>query len=180
MSVVAAVIADDAGRVLLCRQRQGHQLWGLPGGRIRAAESPIHAVIRDIREESGLETEMVDIVGLYTLTGDGAGAGVPDVVVYVFRGRPTAGEAAVNAPGMVAKLAWYDVAALPHPLTATTRRALADAAAGRSGLLGTVERDPEPEIPDAVDGDATQAEAARVRAATVQAAAVQAAAVRAG
>jgi ADP-ribose pyrophosphatase YjhB (NUDIX family) len=150
MSVVAAIISDSAGRVLLCQQSQGHRLWGLPGGRIRAAESPIHAVIRDVREETGLETEMVDLVGLYTLTGDGAGADVPDVVVYVFRGRVTGGEAAVNTP-RVCRLAWYEVDALPEPSTAVTRTALVDGATGASGVLREVQRDVEPEIPDAVE-----------------------------
>src|SRR5262245_9045859 len=47
-SAVAAVILDPAGRVLLCQQSQGHRLWGLPGGKIRNGESPLHAVVRDI------------------------------------------------------------------------------------------------------------------------------------
>ena len=34
-SAVAAIIEDAAGRVLLCQQAGGHQLWGLPGGRVR-------------------------------------------------------------------------------------------------------------------------------------------------
>ena len=34
-SVVAAVLSDDAGRMLLCHLQQGQVLWGLPGGRIR-------------------------------------------------------------------------------------------------------------------------------------------------
>ena len=37
-----------------------------------------------------------------------------------------------------------------EPMTPTTRYALADAAAGRSGVLCDVERPTEPEIPDAI------------------------------
>ena len=147
-SAVGAVITDDAGRVLLCQQPHGHRLWGLPGGKIRPGESPIHAAIRDIREETGCETEIVDLVGLYQLTGDSCGDDVPDVLTHVFRGRLTASEVAVNSP-RVGRLAWYDPAALPQPLTATTRSALADAVAGHSGVLRMVQRDREPELPDA-------------------------------
>ena len=43
----------------------GPPLWGLPGGKIRNGESPIHAVIRDVREETGTEIEIVDLVGIY-------------------------------------------------------------------------------------------------------------------
>ena len=68
-SAVAAIIVDPAGRVLLCQQSQGHRLWGLPGGRIRTGESPIHAAVRDVREETGTDVEIIDLVGLYTLTG---------------------------------------------------------------------------------------------------------------
>ena len=41
--------------------------------------------------------------------------------------------------------------ALPHPVTATTRAAVADAVAGLSGVMRDVHRDAEPEVPDAVD-----------------------------
>jgi ADP-ribose pyrophosphatase YjhB (NUDIX family) len=148
---VGAVITDDVGRVLLCQQSQGHQLWGLPGGRIRHAESPVHAVIRDVREETGMETEIKDLVGIYQLTGDGCGENLPDVVVHVFRGHLEGGEAALNAPGRIRALAWYEPDALPHPLTATTRTAIHDAMAGRAGVLREVLRDHEPDVPDAVD-----------------------------
>jgi 8-oxo-dGTP diphosphatase len=157
-SAVGAVITDDAGRVLLCQQRHGHRLWGLPGGKVRHDESPIHAAIRDIREETGSESEMVDLVGLYQLTGDGCGDDLPDVLMHVFRGKLIAPEVAVNSP-RIGRLAWCEPDALPQPLTATARIALADAVAGRSGVLRTVVRDTEPEIPDAVDADALAARA---------------------
>ena len=82
-SAVAAVVTDDAGRVLLCQQSQGHRRWGLPGGKVRAAESPVHAAFRDVLEETGMDTELVDLVGIYELTGQA----LPDLVVHVFRGR---------------------------------------------------------------------------------------------
>ncbi|SDZ08952.1 ADP-ribose pyrophosphatase YjhB, NUDIX family [Micromonospora pattaloongensis] len=150
-SAVAAVISDDAGRVLLCQQTQGHRRWGLPGGRIRPAESPVHAAVRDIREETGMETEIADLVGIYHLTGEAAGQGLPDVLVHVFRGRVGAGEATVNAPGRICRLSWHDPTALPEPMTPVTRAALADAVAGRAGVLCDVRRDAEPAIPDATE-----------------------------
>jgi 8-oxo-dGTP diphosphatase len=139
-SVVAAVISDDAGRMLLCQLRQGHVLWGLPGGRIRHGESPVRAVIRDVREETGTNIEIFDLVGLYHLTGDGCGDCLPDLIVHVFRGQ-LHGEVALNAPGRIRRLSWHDPDALPDSLTATTRAAIADAVAGRSGVLREVHRD---------------------------------------
>jgi ADP-ribose pyrophosphatase YjhB (NUDIX family) len=150
-SAVAMVIEDPAGRVLLCQQSQGHRLWGLPGGKIRNGESPLHAVIRDVLEETGTATELIDLVGIYQLTGDACGPDLPDVLVHVFRGRLSKGEVAVNAPGRISRLAWHEPTTLPEPMTATARRALADALAGRSGVLCDVQRDAEPELPEAVD-----------------------------
>jgi 8-oxo-dGTP diphosphatase len=151
-SAVAAVLRDPAGRILLCQQSWGHRLWGLPGGKIRNGESPIQAVIRDIREESGTETDIVDLIGMYQLTGEGCGRDLPDVLMYVFRGRVGAGDVAVNSPGRISRLAWHDPDDLPEPVTATAKVAVADAVAGRSGVLRHVLRHAEPDIPDAVDG----------------------------
>jgi ADP-ribose pyrophosphatase YjhB (NUDIX family) len=146
-SAVAAVIRDPAGRVLLCQQSQGHRLWALPGGKIRHGESPVHAVVREIRAETGTETNIVDLIGLYQLTGDGCGADLPDVLVHVFRGSVDTGDIAVNAPGRIRRLAWHDADSLPEPSTPTARIAVADAAAGRSGVLRAVRRDHEPDVP---------------------------------
>jgi 8-oxo-dGTP diphosphatase len=150
-SAVAAVITDSAGRVLLCQQSQGHRLWGLPGGRIRQAESPMHAAVRDIREETGLETGIVDLVGIYQLTGDTCGEHMPDVLMHVFRGTIDGGEPIINSPGRICRLSWHEPDDLPAPTTATTRTAIADAVADYSGVLREVHRDAEPEIPDAVE-----------------------------
>jgi 8-oxo-dGTP diphosphatase len=140
-SAVAAIIEDAAGRVLLCQQAGGHQLWGLPGGKVRAAESPVHAAVRDIFEETGLEAQIVELVGMYEVTGDGCGEAMPDLFVHVFRGRLDGGGPALNAPGRISRLAWHDPSSLPEPLTATTRTAIADAAAGRTGVIRQIQRD---------------------------------------
>jgi 8-oxo-dGTP diphosphatase len=158
-SAAAAVIRDSVGRVLLCQQSQGHRLWGLPGGRVRHGESPIHAVVRDIREETGTETAIVDLVGMYRLTGDGCGTDLPDVLIHIFRGNVVVGDIAVNAPGRICRLAWHDPYDLPGPVTATARAALADAVAGLSGVLRDVQRDREPEVLDAEGADALAAPA---------------------
>jgi 8-oxo-dGTP diphosphatase len=152
-SAVAAVITDSAGRVLLCQQSQGHRLWCLPGGKIRHAESPMHAAVRDIREETGLETSVIDLVGIYQLTGDTCGENMPDALVHVFRAQIDGGEPIINSPGRISRLSWHDADSLPQPTTPTARSAIADAVAGRSGVLREVHRDAEPEIPDATDGD---------------------------
>jgi hypothetical protein len=98
-----------------------------------------------------MEAEIVDLIGIYQLTGNGCGDGLPDVLMHVFRVHADGIEATVNSPGRICALAWYDPDALPHPTTATTRTAILDAVAGRSGVLRDVLRDKEPDIPEATD-----------------------------
>ena len=94
---VAAVVTDDAGRVLLCQQRQGRRRWGLPGGRVRTGESPIRAAVRDIREESGMETEIVELVGIYHLTA-GASAKVRPATAFLSRRMTSTSSAGSTSP----------------------------------------------------------------------------------
>ncbi|WP_422732982.1 NUDIX hydrolase [Micromonospora sp. WMMD558] len=136
---VAAVVTDSAGRVLLCRQGRGERRYALPGGRLRPGESPVRAVHRDIRAETGWDVDVVDLVGLYHLAEPGtppAGRGgpLPDVLVHVFRAR-VVGSVPAGAPTGGCRLSWHDPAALPEVLTPTTRAALTDALSGRSGVV---------------------------------------------
>ncbi|HEY2791376.1 MAG TPA: NUDIX hydrolase [Micromonosporaceae bacterium] len=150
-SAVAAVIADPAGRLLLCQQSQGQRLWSLPGGKIQIDESPLHAAVRDIRAEVGADVSLVELIGLYKLTdGPGLDSSLGEVLIHVFRARID-GEVTVNAPGLISRLCWHEPADLPGPMTATACAAIDDAVAGRTGVIRTVHRAAAPEFPDAIE-----------------------------
>jgi 8-oxo-dGTP diphosphatase len=58
-TVVAGVLKQD-GKLLICRRRadQPHPLkWEFPGGKLENGESPEAALIRELREELGIESE---------------------------------------------------------------------------------------------------------------------------
>lgn len=61
---VAALIYDDAGRLLLVRQRDGG-VWSTPGGSMEPDETPADAVVRETWEETGLLVEPRRIAGVY-------------------------------------------------------------------------------------------------------------------
>lgn len=63
IQVVAAVITDARGRVLLSRRKEDSDLaglWEFPGGKIEPGESPEQALIRELREEIGIEAVVGD------------------------------------------------------------------------------------------------------------------------
>jgi 8-oxo-dGTP diphosphatase len=56
--------------ILLVRQAAGHSLagqWTVPWGRVDAGESPMAAVIREIREEAGVEAVVEALLGVQEL-----------------------------------------------------------------------------------------------------------------
>ena len=58
--VVAAVIKDGGGRLLVARRPPGSHLaglWEFPGGRVEPGEEPAAALVRELREELGVEAE---------------------------------------------------------------------------------------------------------------------------
>jgi 8-oxo-dGTP diphosphatase len=58
-----ATIVNERGEVLLCHRRDV-DLWNAPGGRVEAGESPWEAVVREIREETGVEAEVVRLASV--------------------------------------------------------------------------------------------------------------------
>jgi 8-oxo-dGTP diphosphatase len=58
--VVACALVDTDGRVLIAQRPEGKQLaglWEFPGGKLEAGESPEEALVRELREELGIETK---------------------------------------------------------------------------------------------------------------------------
>ena len=62
---VFAIIHDGDRRVLLCHRRD-HDLWNLPGGVLEHGEAPWDGVIREVREETGLDVEVSRLLGVYS------------------------------------------------------------------------------------------------------------------
>ena len=57
--VVAAALVDGDGRVLIAKRPEGKHmagLWEFPGGKVQAGETPEAALVRELREELGIDT----------------------------------------------------------------------------------------------------------------------------
>jgi ADP-ribose pyrophosphatase YjhB (NUDIX family) len=61
----SAVVADQEGRILLHR-RDDNALWSVPGGAMEVGESIGQTVVREVKEETGLDVEPYSIIGVYS------------------------------------------------------------------------------------------------------------------
>jgi ADP-ribose pyrophosphatase YjhB (NUDIX family) len=85
---VFAIIFDDKNRILFCHRRD-HDLWNLPGGRLETGEAPWKGVIREVKEETGFDVEVVNMSGVYSKPGT-------NDIVLQFVCRITDGEMTLN------------------------------------------------------------------------------------
>jgi ADP-ribose pyrophosphatase YjhB (NUDIX family) len=109
---VQGAVLDDEQRVLLSR-RADLNIWTLPGGRLDAGELLADAVVREIREETGVLAHIERAVGLYYWSGW-------QRLNVVYSGWPLGGELLRRTPETRANqyFAARDVPAMPWLLPA--------------------------------------------------------------
>lgn len=121
---------DGEPSVLLLRRAvdPGRGAWDLPAGYLEPNESFEHAALREAREESGLQVELVSLAGVYHSPPANA-------VTAVFRARSTAPDASVAPDHESDDHAWIGVSAvddwLPRMAFPSMAAALADWASAR-------------------------------------------------
>ncbi|MGW8526963.1 NUDIX domain-containing protein [Nocardiopsis sp. NPDC055824] len=69
-------VQDEGGRVLVLQRTDNH-LWTIPTGAVKKGESVGQAAVRECREETGLEVEIVGLVGVFS---------TPDHVIAYWHG----------------------------------------------------------------------------------------------
>ncbi|RSM45197.1 NUDIX domain-containing protein [Amycolatopsis balhimycina DSM 5908] len=62
---VSAFIQDDEGRILMIK-RTDNDLYSIPGGQLELGETLAEAAVREVREETGIECEVAEVIGLYS------------------------------------------------------------------------------------------------------------------
>jgi 8-oxo-dGTP diphosphatase len=93
-------VALDADHLLMVRRGRGAAAgtWSLPGGRIEWGETLAEAVVREVREETGLEAVCGDFIGWAERFEDDRHYVILDFAITVLSdGPPTAGDDAAEA-----------------------------------------------------------------------------------
>lgn len=112
-----------------CNPEAGH--WGLPGGKVDPYEKVADTAAREIDEELGIQIKAPELLCVVDQIDR---AGGQHWVAPVFLVETFIGEPAIRESDALAEMGWFDLSALPTPLTEATQQAL-QALEGRSGHL---------------------------------------------
>ncbi len=129
-----AVLVEN-GEVLL-QKRSDNGLWGLPGGRMDAGESMAECAVREMWEETGIETRVKRLVGVYSdpahhsiMRYDNEGnTTLVQYVIGLYEVERTGGEIAVSHESTAVQ--FWPIDALPEPISPAATLRITDALAG--------------------------------------------------
>ncbi len=104
---VGAVVVDD-DRLLLIRRGHGPAAgeWSVPGGRVELGELMVEALVREVKEETGLDVAVGDYIGYVERVGDEHHFVIHDFHATAFDTEP------LIAGDDAAEVRWVDLSAV--------------------------------------------------------------------
>jgi len=91
---VGGITENKEGDILLVKTYHGG--WVFPGGQVEEGENLMDALIREIKEESGIDVEVSCLIGIYSNTGKNKGYNgvevVPTKVMMDYICKPVSGK----------------------------------------------------------------------------------------
>ena len=131
----ALVVVDDAAVLMQRRSDSGN--WSFPGGIMEIGETLAQCVVRETKEETGIDIEITGIVGTYT-NPDHVFAYDNGEVRQEFSicllGRPLDGTIRVSDEST--EVAWFDTGEIDAlPMVASIRKRIDDWRSGRAPIV---------------------------------------------
>lgn len=88
-------VENDKGEILVVKERRSGK-WAFPGGQVEVGENLMYGLIREVKEESGVDVEVSYLTSIYSNTGTYEGHSgvniVPTKVMFDFVCKPIGGE----------------------------------------------------------------------------------------
>lgn len=112
-------VIKDGERVLLTK-REDFEVWCLPGGGPNAKESFSEALIRETKEETGLDVRIKRLVGVYSRPTE-------NCYNLVYEAEVIGGEILKDLPREVLEIGWFDHRTLPDHTMFFYERMIKDA-----------------------------------------------------
>lgn len=110
----SAVVVDAEGQVLLAK-RSDSGLWTIPGGEMTPGESIADTAVRETKEETGIDVEVVSLVGIYSNPGhvvEYADGEVRQQFSVCFACRPIEGE--LSASDETSEVGYFSTDEIGH------------------------------------------------------------------
>lgn len=104
IKIAAAIILDEAGRMLLVRKR-GTKAFMQPGGKIDHGETPKSCLVRELEEEIGISVDEQELTYVDTLSAKAANEENTIVTAELFQVKASS---PVEAKAEIEELIWYD------------------------------------------------------------------------
>ncbi|MFI6520406.1 NUDIX hydrolase [Spirillospora sp. NPDC050679] len=133
VNLAGCIIQQEPSQLLLLHRNTSKRVqWEIPGGKLEPAESAAEAAYREIKEELGVDVEIIEKLGSRSFQEDGR------TMTYTwFRAKISSGTPAVQEPQTHDELRYFDVKELvdlEDELSANTVNFLAEVKVGRISL----------------------------------------------
>lgn len=120
-----AIITDAENWILWCL-RSDYNIWNLPGGSVENGEAPWDCVIREVKEETGLDIIVEKLIGIYSKLEE-------NDLVFSCKCRVVSGDLQINEEAKEIK--YFDLNKLPQNIVQKQVERVKDYFASNDGVL---------------------------------------------
>ncbi len=120
---VGAIIFNEEDEILLLHREKAPEAgcWSIPGGKVELFENIEDAIKREVKEELGIDIEIVELVGVTNHIVEDEGM---HWIAPTFLTKIVGGQVKNMEPKKHGAIKWFSVENLPENITITTERGL--------------------------------------------------------